>query len=98
LSCALCGLHPIRALAYLTAKMHARCEHGGHDLGTDIVQELGENAHRVAWGGRVGVLRATLFVAGDGQDHALVGKDRLAVRAIPPIQEPLDPKETSCLS
>ena len=89
--CASCGLHQVRALAHLAPTVHARREHGGHDLCADIVQRLGEDAHRVARGGGVGVLK------GDGQDHALAGKDRLAVGAVPPIQEPLDPKETSHL-
>jgi hypothetical protein len=35
-----------------------------------------------------------VVLKGDGEDDALAGKDRFAVRAIPPIKEPLDPKET----
>jgi hypothetical protein len=44
--------------------------------------------------GGIGFLGATALVAGDGEDHALAGKDGFAVRAVPPVQEPLDPKET----
>ena len=72
--------------------MHARCEHGRHDLCADTVQRLGQDAYCVSRGSGVGVLK------GDGEDHALAGKDGLAVRAIPSVKEPLDPKETSCLS
>jgi hypothetical protein len=76
-------------MAHLSSPVHARREHGRYDLCADIVQRFGENAHRVPWGGSICVLK------GDGKDDALAGKDRLAVRGIPPIQEPLDPKDTS---
>ena len=59
--------------------MHARGEYGSHDLGTHVIQRLSENAHRVARGGGVRVLGATVLVAGDGEDRALAGKDCLAV-------------------
>jgi hypothetical protein len=68
--------------------VHTRREYGGHDLCADIVQSFGEDAYGVAWSSGVGVLK------GYGQDHALAGKDRLAVGAVPPIKELLDPKAT----
>ena len=76
--------------------MYTWSEHGGHDLCADIVQRLGEglteglseDAHRVARGGGSCVLK------GDGEDDALAGKDGGAVTPVPPIKEPLDPKET----
>ena len=88
----MCGLHQICASAHLASTVHARREHSGHDLCADIVQCLSKDAHRVPWGGGIGVLK------GDGEDHALAGKDRLAVRAIPSVKELLDPKETIRLS
>jgi hypothetical protein len=69
--------------------VHAWSKYRGRDLGADIVQGFGEDAHRVPWRGGVGVFK------GDGQDDALAGKDRLAVRAILSVKEPLDPKETT---
>ena len=88
-SCATGGLHQIRALAHLSLTVHARREHGGHDLGAHVIQRLGENAHRVARSSGSCVLK------GDGQDDALAGKDGFAVGTVPSIQELLDPKETT---
>ena len=82
-------LHQIGAPEHLAALVHPRREHSGHDLCADIVQGFGEDAYRVARGGGIGVFKW------DGEDDALAGKDDLAVSAIPPIQEPLDPKDTS---
>ena len=66
-------LHQIGAPAHLTSAVHSWSKYGDHDLGADIVQRLGEDAHRVARGGGSCVLK------GDGQDHALAGTDRFAV-------------------
>ena len=65
--------HQVRALAHLAESMHARRERGSHDLGADIVERLGEDAHRVARGAGIGVLKR------DGEDDALAGKVRFAV-------------------
>jgi hypothetical protein len=72
--------------------VHSWSKYGDPDLGTHIVERFSEDAHRVARGGGGCVLK------GDGQDHALAGKDGLAVALLPSIQEPLDPKETTRLS
>ena len=85
----MCGSYPIRALAHLPATVHARREHCGRDLSAHIIQRLGQDAHRVLWGGGSCVLK------GDGQDHTFAGKDGLVFALLPSIQEPLDPKETS---
>ena len=53
--------------------MHARRKYGRHYLYADMVRRLGENAHRVAQGGGVGVLK------GGGEDDALAGKDGFVV-------------------
>jgi hypothetical protein len=79
----MCGTHLIRTLAHLTPSMHARREHGGDDLGANVIQRLGEDAHRVAWGSGGCVLK------GDGEDDALAGKDSGAVALVPAIQESL---------
>ena len=68
--------------------MHARRQHRRHNFCAHVIQRLGEDAHRVAWGSGGCVLK------GDGEDDALAGKNRLAVRAIPSVKEPLDPKDT----
>ena len=54
----------------------ARREHAGHDFCADMVQRLGEDAHHMARGGGIGILK------GDGQAHALAGKNGLAVGAV----------------
>jgi hypothetical protein len=39
-SSATCYGHQVRAFAHLAAPVHARREHGSHDLSADIVQRL----------------------------------------------------------
>jgi hypothetical protein len=71
--------HTIFSLSHLSPTVHARGKHDGHDLGADIVQGLGNNAHRMTWGGGIGVLK------GDGEGDALAGKDGLALTPIPKL-------------
>ena len=76
-------------MARLAPAVHARCQHGGHNLGANVIQRFGENAHRVARS------RGSCVLKGDGEDDALAEKDGFTVSAVPPTQEPLDRKETS---
>ena len=80
--------HQVLALADLPAAVHARRKYGDRDCRPDIVQRLGEDADCVPRG------RGGCVLEGDGEDDAFARKDRLAVRAIPSIKEPLDPKDT----
>ena len=80
----LCRLHQIGAPKHPTAMMYARRKHGRHDLCTNIVQRLGENAHGVARGRGVRVLKRC------GENDALAGEDGFVFVLLPSIQECLE--------